>query len=234
MSVKLRARIRELAAQYPSYGHPMLHYMIRNESDHPVNRKRTERIYNEEGLSLRKRKKKRTKLVQLRLALPPAERQDDVWSMDFIHDWLGTNQRLKVLTIVDYCTRTSPDLYAAISIKGCDVVAVLERLRLAGRKPRIIVVDNGPEFRSKALQLWATRYGVRLHFIEPGKPYQNGFIESFNGKFRAECLDRNLFETIDAARLFISAWKREYEERRPHTSLNGMTPSQYARIKQCA
>src|SRR5690606_29480327 len=135
----------------------------------PVNHKRTERIYQQEGLSLRRRNK-RKRLRHLRKALPVPTKRDDVWSMDFIHDWLGTNQRLKVLTMVDHCTRELPEFVVGTSIRGIDVVATLEALRLLGRKPRVIVMDNGPEFRSKVMHKWATKHGVQLHFIEPGKP----------------------------------------------------------------
>jgi putative transposase len=228
-NVELRARMRELAAQNPVYGQTMLHDLIRGEWPTPVNHKRTARIYREEGLELRLRKKKRGKLRHLRVAAPTSRRRDEVWSMDFVHDWLATSRQLKVLTIIDLFTRETPDLYVDVSIKAVDVVAVLERCRLQGRKPGTLVVDNGPEFRSKALRLWATRHGVRLHFIEPGKPYQNGFIESFNGKFRRECLDANLFENLEQARLLIFEWRRTYETQRPHSSLGGIPPAEFVR-----
>lgn len=219
--------MKELAAKYPVYGHPMLYDMLRKEWPTPINHKRTERIYQQEQLSLKRRGNKRKRLRHLRVALPKAEHRDDVWSMDFIHDWLGTNQKLKCLTMVDQCTRELPDLLADISIRGFHVVDVLERLRLQGRKPKAIVVDNGPEFRSKALHVWVTKHQVDLRFIEPGKPQQNAFIESFNGRFREECLDRNLFENLDHARLFIAVWKREYETVRPHSGLGGLTPKEF-------
>lgn len=222
--------MKELAAQHPAYGHPMLHYLVRRENEAPINKKRTERIYREEKLSLRI-KKKRKKLRHLRLALPQAEEADSVWSMDFVHDRAANNQQLKFLTMVDHCTREMPDLVVRSSFKGVDVAATLERLRMFGRKPQTLVVDNGPEFRSRSLQRWATLNGVRLHFIEPGKPQQNGYIESLNGKFRAECLDRNLFDNLDLARVLTQKWKTEYETYRPHSSLNGLTPSEYAKSK---
>lgn len=233
-NVKLKERMRALAAQYPFYGHPMIHDKILQEWKTPVNHKRTERIYKEEGLSLRL-KKKRKKLRHLRIALPIPTGPDEVWSMDFIHDWLSDNRQLKVLTMVDHCTRRLPEVFAGYSIKSNDVVNVLECQRVLGRKPKTIVVDNGPEFRSKALQAWATKHGVRIHFIEPGKPTQNAFIESLNGRFRTECLNQHLFENLDAARLFISDWKRQYETERPHSSLGGKTPIQFEeQIKRSA
>jgi putative transposase len=203
----------------------MLHDLLTQEWPTPINHKRTARLYRLENLQLRRRKKKR--LRHQRQAQPAATHRDDVWSMDFIHDWLGTNQRLKCLTMIDHCTKELPDLLANTSIKSKDVVAILDSLRLQGRKPRTLVVDNGPEFRSRALLKWATKHQVQLHFIEPGKPTQNAFIESFNGKFREECLDRNFFENLDHARLFIAAWKIEYETVRPHSSLGGISPKQF-------
>lgn len=218
--------MKELAGQYPVYGHQMIHDMIRNESEEPINHKRTERIYHEEKLSLRLRRKNK-RLRHQRAALEIPSKKDEVWSMDFIHDWLGTNQKLKVLTMLDHYSRTLPDLYANTSIKGTDVVRILENLRLQGRKPKIISLDNGPEFRSHAMFEWATTHGVRLHFIQPGKPQQNAFIESLNSRFRTECLDQNLFENLDFARLFISDWKRQYENIRPHSSLGGLPPAEF-------
>jgi putative transposase len=230
-NVMLRNRLRELSAQYPVYGQPMLHNILRKEWKTPLNRKRTERIYRQEGLSLRK-KKTRKKLGQLRLALPAATGRDQVWAMDFIFDRLSDGRVVKTMTMIDHCTREIPDLIVAGSIRGADVAATLERLRALGRKPKVLVVDNGPEFRSRAMFAWATRHDVRLHFIEPGKPTQNAYIESLNGKFRAECLARNLFETTESARLLINAWKREYEEHRPHSSLGGLTPSEFSQKLQ--
>lgn len=223
--------MRELAARYP-YGHQMIHDMIRNEWHEPVNRKRTERLYREEGLLLRLRRKKK-KLRHLRVTLEVPKAPDEVWSMDFIFDRLSSGRQLKILTMVDHFSRSLPDLHPATSIKGSDVVEILERLRTQGRKPKTIVTDNGSEFRCKAMAAWATKNDVRLHFIEPGKPQQNAFVESFNSRFRAECLDQNLFENLDAAGLFIRAWKREYENIRPHSSLGGIPPAEFLK-RNCA
>ena len=148
--------------------------------------------------------------------------------MDFIFDRLSNGRRLKILTIIDHATRELPELAHGHSIKSVDVVAVLEGLRLAGRKPKVIVTDNESEFRANAMQAWATKNDERLHFIEPGKPAQNAFMESLNGKFRQGCLNQNLFENLDSAGLFIRMWKREYETERPHDSLGGLTPAEFA------
>lgn len=193
-----------------------------------MNHKRVERLYREEGLSLRTKKRKK-RVRHLREAMPVPEKPDDVWSMDFVHDQLVDCKRFKNLTIVDHCTRESPDIHSDRSIRGKDVVAILERLRLQGRKPGTIVLDNGPEFTGKALAEWAGLHNVHLFFIEPGKPTQNAFVESFNGKFRNECLDQHWFRTIEEAKLIISIWRREeYNNARPHSSLNGQTPNEVA------
>lgn len=231
-NVELRSRLRELSAQNPAYGLPMLHDILRKEWKEPLNRKRTERVYRLEGLSLRKKKRNRKKLGQLRLALPAATGRDEVWAIDFIFDRLSDGRVVKTMTMIDHCTREIPDLIVAGSIRGSDVAATMERLRILGRKPKVLVVDNGPEFRSRALFSWATRHHVRLHFIEPGKPTQNAYIESLNGKFRAECLAQNLFETTDSARLLINAWRKGYETRRPHSSLGGLTPAEFCQKLQ--
>jgi putative transposase len=223
--------MRELAAKYP-YGHQIIHDMIRLEWDAPVNHKRTERIYREENLLLKaRRKKKKLKFIRQPIEVPKAP--DEVWSMDFIFDRLGNGRQLKVLTMLDHFSRNLPDLVPGTSIRGFDVVATLEKLRMQGRKPKSIVVDNGSEFRCKAMYMWATANNVRLHFIQPGKPQQNAFIESLNSRFRAECLDQNLFENLDQAGLFIRAWKRDYENIRPYSSLGGRPPAEFLR-RNCA
>lgn len=221
-NIELTGRLRSLAAQYSRYGSPMLYNLIRNEGT-LVNHKRVERIYRQEKLSLR-RKRSRKKLCHLRMALPIAARRDEVWSMDFIYDRLCNGRQLKSLTIVDHCTREAPAIYSNHSIRGKDVVEVLESLRCRGRKPSVLVMDNGSEFRSRVMAKWASDHGVLLHFIEPGKPTQNAYCESFNGRFREECLNQNLFGTVEEAQLIIELWRQEYENVRPHSSLKGRTP----------
>jgi putative transposase len=196
-----------------------------------VNHKRVERLYKLEGLSLRTKKRKK-KVRHLREALPVPEHSQDVWSMDFVFDELVNCRRFKCLTIIDHCTRESPAIHVDTSIRGVHVVEVLERLRLEGKKPQVIVMDNGSEFTSKALAAWASKHNVRLFFIEPGKPTQNAFIESFNGKFRNECLDQHWFSTVHEARLIIETYRKEYETERPHSSLGGLTPKEFAQTIQ--
>lgn len=222
----IRERLKALAAQYPRYGSPMLYDLLRNEGQ-MVNHKRIERLYSLEKLSLR-RKRGRKKLRHLRVTLPAPARRDEVWSMDFIFDRMLTNRQLKCLTIVDHCTREAPALYVDHSIRGKDVVAVLENLRRQGRKPSVLVTDNGSEFRSKVMAKWAVDNGVLQYFIEPGKPTQNAYCESFNGRFRDECLNQNWFMNREEARLIIETWRREYENIRPHSGLKGRTPKMAA------
>lgn len=192
---------------------------------------RVERIYRKEGLSLRL-KRKRKRLRHLREAMPVPEQRDEVWAMDFVHDALLDCRPFKALTIIDHCTRESPAIYVARSIRGSDVARVLERLKISGRKPKMIVSDNGPEFVSRAMARWAQMNDVKLFFIEPGKPTQNAFIESFNGKFRNLCLEQNWFSTIEEARVLVEAWRKNYEEVRPHSSLDGLTPKAFASKKR--
>lgn len=148
--------------------------------------------------------------------------------MDFVHDALASGRGFKCLTMVDHYSRECPEIRIDHSIRGHHVVESLEQLRLSGRKPNSLVLDNGPEFRSKALALWAVLHDVKIHFIEPGCPTQNAYIESFNGKFRNECLSTQWYRTIDEARLFAGAWRKEHFEVRPHRSLGGKTPKEVA------
>ena len=223
----LREKLLALATERPKWGHPLLYDKLRQEG-WIVNHKRTERLYQEMKLSLRlKRRKKR--LSHLRLALPPATRPDERWAMDFVFDRLENGGRLKCLTILDQFTRESPAIEAGLSIGGHQVVRVLEGLRGAGRLPEMIVCDNGPEFTSRALDRWAYANGVKIHHIQPGKPTQNGHNESFNGKFRNECLDANIFWNVPDAKLKTGVWRKDYNTQRPHSSLGGQTPEAFAK-----
>lgn len=203
----------------------MLYFMLRREMT--VNHKRVDRLYRLEGLSLR-RKARRKRTGYVREALPVPEKPDDVWSMDFVHDALASGRSFKCLTMVDHCSRECPEIRVDHSIRGNHVVESLETLRLSGRKPNALVLDNGPEFRSKALALWAALHNVKIHFIEPGCPTQNAFIESLNGRFRDECLNSQWYRNLEHARLFIGAWRKEHHEVRPHSSLGGKTPKEVA------
>ena len=191
------------------------------------NRKLTQRVYREEGLHVRRRKRKRVAVV--RTPLPAPTRPNTRWSMDFVSDALGDGRKFRSLTLVDDYTRESPAIEVDFSLPGERVTRVLDRVAAERGYPNVIVCDNGPEFRGEALDQWAHRHGVQLAFIEPGKPVQNAYIESFNGKFRDECLNENWFVSLADAQQTIEAWRIDYETARPHSGLAGRTPAEFAR-----
>jgi len=226
-NVWLRERLRELAERRRRFGCERLYILLRREGC-MVNHKRVERIYREEGLSLRVRKR-RKRAGWLRVALERPERPIQHWSMDFISDALLDGRRFRALTIVDDLTKESPAIEVDRSLPGVRVVRVLDRLAMAWGLPEVITVDNGPEFTGKALDAWAYEKGVRLRFIQPGKPVQNAFIESFNGRLRDECLNEHVFTGLDDARRKIEAWRKDYNTHRPHSALGYMTPEEFAK-----
>lgn len=223
----LRARIEELAAVKRRYGYRRIHILLRREG-WPINRKRTYRLYRGAGLAVRRRKRKRIGLVERR-PLPKPAGANLSWSMDFVADCLASGRKLRCLTIVDDFSRECPAIEVDTSITGRRVVAVLERLADLRGLPRSITVDHGPEFEGQVLDAWAYERGVRLAFIRPGKPVENAYIESFNGKFRDECLNEHWFLTMAHARRAIEAWRIEYNSERPHSSLADFTPEEFAR-----
>ena len=192
-----------------------------------INHKKTERLYREEGLALR-RKRKRKGAAGIRVVMAPPQRINERWSMDFVTDSTVTGRRFRALTIVDDYSRECPAIEVDTSLGGRRVVSVLERLAETRGLPEVITIDNGPEFAGKALDEWAYRQGVKLNFIRPGKPIENAFVESFNGRFRDECLNTNWFLSVKHAREVIEEWRRDYNEVRPHSSLKGITPKEYA------
>jgi putative transposase len=222
----LRHRLRELAGQRKRFGSPRLHIMLKREKL-VVNHKRTERIYREEGLALR-RKKRRKGAAGIRVMIPAAMRANEHWSMDFVSDSIVTGRRFRALTIVDNYTRECPAIEVDTSLGGARVVNVLERLSETRELPEVITIDNGPEFAGKALDEWAYRKRIKLNFITPGKPVENAYAESFNGRLRDECLNTNWFMNLKQARNIIEDWRRDYNEVRPHSSLKNMTPMEYA------
>ena len=160
--------------------------------------------------------------------LDKPERINQHWSMDFVADSLYNGRRLRILTVVDDLSKECPVLEVDHSLTGIRITRVLERIALTRGLPEVITVDNGPEFISKAMDAWAYENGVKLHFIQPGKPTQNAYIESFNGKFRDECLNEHVFVSLDDARLKVENWRIDYNANRPHRSLNYMTPNEFA------
>jgi putative transposase len=222
----LRVRLRDLAAARVRSGYRRLHVLLRREGWR-VNHKRVQRLYREEGLAIRvRRRKKRTSVP--RVAPAPARRPQERWSLDFLTDGPADGRRFRVLTIVDNVSRVSPAIAADSSLTGERVVAILEGLRSSCGVPERIAIDNGPEFVSKALDAWAYRHGVQLEFSRPGKPTDNAVAESFNGRFRDECLDRHRFATLEEARQTIEAWRIEYNTERPHRALGQQTPAAWA------
>ena len=221
----LRERMRELAETRRRFGAPRLHIMLRREGL-VINHKRTERVYREEKLSLRLQKRNK-RPSHLRVPQVGPLYRDEQWGMDFLSDALMDGRRIRVLTIVDLWDRSSPALEVDSSLPGLRVVRTLERLRLQGRMPRSIRVDNGPEFTGKTLDAWAHKHNVRLEFIRPGKPMDNGHIESFNGKVRDECLNQNVFLSLANARDILEGWRNDYNRCRPHSSLDWMSPEEY-------
>ncbi len=222
----LRMRLRDLAAARVRYGYRRLHVLLQREGWR-VNHKRIHRLYREEGLSIRV-KPKRKRVSGLRVQPPRAERPQERWSMDFLTDSLLDGRRFRVVTLVDNVSRVSPAIEAGVSLTGERVVAVLERLRHTIGVPRRIAIDNGPEVISKALDAWAYQNGVQLEFSRPGKPTDNAFAESFNGHFRAECLDQHWFASLEEARQIIEAWRVDYNTERPHRALKQQTPAAVA------
>lgn len=227
----VRQRIKDIAAARVRYGMWRIYVLLRREG-FKDNHKRVHRIYKEEGLNLRSKRPRRNKSAAHRLERPEINNLHQVWSMDFVADQLFDGRKFRALTIVDNFSRFCHAIRIGRSIKGFNVVEVLERLkRENGTVPKRIQVDNGSEFISKDVDRWAYENKVVLDYSRPGKPTDNPFIESFNGSFRDECLNVNWFLSLDDAYKKISHWVQEYNYFRPHSSLNGLTPSEV--VAQC-
>lgn len=221
---KIIARIKELADQRRRFGYRRLFNLLKREGIR-MNQKKFRRIYREQKLSLKIRKRSKIKSMP-RAPIEPPTGSHQRWSMDFMSDQLGpSGRRFRVLTIVDDFTRECVALYADFSIPGLAVTRVLDGL---SRLPKIFNIDNGSEFTGKAMDLWAFERGIKLDFIRPGKPNENAFIESFNGKFRDECLSEHWFLSIEDVRKTIEEWRIDYNENRPHSSLGNLTPKEFA------
>lgn len=228
--VLIRQRLRDHAVKRPRFGSPRLTVLLRQEFG-AINHKRVERLYAGEGLQLPRRRKKKRRGIRV-APLETPTRAGQRWSMDFVHDSLTDGRRIRALTIVDDFSRESPAIEVDTSIGGERVVRVLEGLKYSCGLPKALVMDNGPEFTSKAMLAWAERTGVELHFIDPGKPTQNACIESFNGKFRDECLNEHWFENLSDARQIVETWRMDYNQVRPHSSLGYVAPEQFRRNEE--
>jgi putative transposase len=218
--------MRRHAAQRPRFGYRRIHVLLRR-GGWRVNHKRVYRLYRADGLAVRRKKRKRL-AAGLRTVLPPPTRPNQRWSMDFVQDTLATSRRFRTLNVVDDLTRECLAIEVDTSLGGARVVRVLQRLVQLRGRPEVIVCDNGPEFAGRALDAWAYQVGVKIHFIRPGKPVENCFVESFNGKFRDECLNESWFLDLPDARRKIEIWRNDYNEVRPHSSLGDLTPKEYS------
>jgi putative transposase len=217
--------MRELTAKHKRYGSPRIHVLLKREGL-AINHKRTERIYREEGLSLRRRTKKR-RILPARIQMPQASKPGEVWSMDFMSDTCASRRRLKILTIVDDFSKVSPGIMADTSIPSRKVIAYLDQIALLHGYPDRIRVDNGPEFTSAVFHQWAEEQHIIIEHTRPGKPSDNAFIESFNGKVRDECLNEHWFINVSDAQEKIGAWREAYNQERPHSSLNNLSPYEF-------
>ena len=227
-SAPLRQRICDLAGEKHRHDYRRIHVLLRREG-WSVNRKRTYRLYREEGLAVRRRKRKRIAPFERR-RLPKPTAVNLSWSMDFVSDGLRGGRKVRCLTIVDDCSRECPAIEVDTSLNGRRVVAVLDRLADVRGLPLSITVDHGPEFEGRVLDEWAYRRGVKLNFIRPGKPVENAYVESFNGRFRDECLNEHWFLSMAHAREVIERWRIEYNTERPHSSLGDISPEEFAAL----
>jgi len=227
----LRARIRELAAVRVKAGYQTIWALLRREG-WPVNRKRVHRLYREEGLTLTRRRPKRHRSAVARAVAPPVDAPNQTWAMDFIHDQLADGRSFKVLTIVDVFSRECVGLVARRTFHGAEVAAVLSAIGTDRGLPARIRCDNGSEFTSRAFDHWAYWNQIALHFSRPGKPTDNGLIEAFNGTLRRECLTTTLFTTLEQAQFELETWRTDYNNVRPHSSLELLPPAEYQRKNQ--
>ncbi|MBY3033327.1 IS3-like element ISRle4 family transposase (plasmid) [Rhizobium leguminosarum] len=223
---ELRERMKALAHERRRFGYRRIHVLLRREG-HLVNHKRLFRLYREEKLTVRKRGgRKRAIGTRAPMLVPMVA--NDRWSLDFVSDQFTDGRRLRILTVVDDCTRECLALVSDTSLSGLRVARELDRIIEERGKPRMIVSDNGSEFTSNAILQWADRTKVDWHYIAPGKPIQNAFIESFNGRLRDEFLNETLFSSLAHARSALSNWRSDYNDQRPHSGLGWLTPAEFA------
>jgi putative transposase len=224
----LRDRLRTLAGERRRFGYRRLHVLLRREG-FAVNLKRIYRLYTQEGLTVRRRKRRR-RVARGVPRLPAPTHINERWSLDFLLDVLDDGRRFRILTVVDDFTRACLAIDVDTSIGGRRVAQVLQRLIETRGKPTRLVTDNGPEFLSRALDAWAYAHGIELHFIEPGKPNQNAYVESFNGRLRDECLNEHWFLSLGQARETIETWRLDYNAVRPHSALGDVPPQEFEQL----
>lgn len=226
-NAQLRQRIVELAQRHRRYGAPMIYLKLR-QAGLAVNHKRVERLYQLEKLQVRRRRRKKIPLAERQPLIRPGQ-PNEVWSMDFVFDRVAGGRTIKCLVIVDDATHESVAIVPEYSIGGNHLTRILDEICSRRGRPAVIRTDNGPEFIGKAMLTWAYRNKVALKLIEPGKPNQNAYVESFNGRLRDECLNEHWFTSLQHARAVIEEWRRDYNEQRPKKSLGGLTPALYAK-----
>jgi transposase InsO family protein len=226
-NVALREKILALAHRHRRYGAGMIYLKLRQQGER-VNHKRIERLYAEEKLQVQRRKRKKVPITDRQPLIRP-DRADQVWSMDFVFDRSADGKVIKCLTIVDDATHEAVAVRPERAIGGHAVTRTLDRLAATRGLPQVIRTDNGKEFCGRAMLTWAHAHHVTLRLIEPGKPNQNAYIESFNGRLRDECLNEHWFANLAHAQVVIETWRREYNEERPKKALGGLTPAAYAR-----
>jgi len=222
---RLRERLETLATLKPRWGYRRLHWLLLREG-WTVNHKRVQRVYRTAGLHVRRRQRKRVSIARVPRPSPVGPNQR--WSMDFVHDTLGDGRTIRIFTVVDDFTRACPALAVDFALPAARITALLDQLALTTPLPPALICDNGSEFTSQAFDQWAHERGIQLHFIRPGKPVENAYAESFNGKLRDECLNESWFINLADAQRTIEAWRIEYNTARPHTSLDGRTPKEFA------
>jgi len=227
-AVRLERRIKALSLKQPRYGYRMITHMLRAEG-WQVNRKRVQRVRRREELQVVRKSRKTKRKQQDQLERVRAQRPNQVWSYDFIHDRLENGAGLKMLTVLDEFTRECLGILVARSITATAVTGFLEELMMKRRAPENVRSDNGPEFVADAVKQWAARQSIQIHYIEPGSPWENGHVESFHGKFRDECLNREIFGNLLEAKVLIETWRQQYNNKRPHSSLGYQTPREFGR-----
>lgn len=227
---ELRERIRALAGERPRWGYRRIHTLLRREA-WAVNRKRVQRLYREEGLAVRRKGKRRRSQVP-RPIREPLGQPNKRWSLDFASDTLSNGRTFRCLTVLDEFSRECLAIHDSHSIPAVRVIEVLERLREERGLPEIIITDNGSEFTSRAFDAWTYARGIKIEYIQPGKPVQNCFVESFIGSFRDECLNLHWFISSTDARRTIELWRQDYNRVRPHSSLGDLTPEEFVKKNQ--
>jgi len=229
---ELRERLRALASEWLRRGYRFLHTLLRREGQR-VNHKRVYRLYREEGLTVRRRRRRRKQMAVARCPMPEPSRLNECWGADFMTDSLVSGRRIRILNVIDALSREGLASEVDTSLPARRMVEILEQIALERESyPARLVLDNGPEMRSRELDAWAFEHGVALDFIDPGKPMQNPVTESYNGRMRDECLNANWWWSVEHARQGINAWRVKYNTERPHGSLGDRTPAEYAAAKQ--